>query len=56
MKATSNTGKVRSIRGKDEFWDRCKLVAKAEGTNVNELVVRAVSKYCKKVLDNKKQM
>ena len=42
---------VGSIRAEKEFWDNCDIVAKIEKTSRNELIVRAVAKYCKKALD-----
>lgn len=40
-----------SVRAEKEFWDSCDKVAKIEGTTRNELIVRVVAKYCKKLLD-----
>lgn len=47
MKAKS---KVCGVRAEVEFWDMCKEVAKIKKTTKNELIVRIVGKYCKKVL------
>lgn len=43
-----------SVRAEKEFWDSCDKVAKIEGTTRNELIVRVVAKYCKKLLDKHK--
>lgn len=45
---------VGSIRAEKEFWDNCDIVSKLENTSRNELIVRAVAKYCKKILDKQK--
>ena len=40
---------VKAIRASREFFDKCDLVAKAEGVDRNKLIVRVVSEYCEKV-------
>ena len=45
---------VGSVRAEKEFWDNCDKVAKIERTTRNELIVRVVAKYCKKLLDKHK--
>ena len=37
---------VRGLRASREFFDKCDLVAKAEGVDRNKLIVRVVSEYC----------
>lgn len=39
---------VKGIRASQEFFDKCDLVAKAEGVDRNKLIVRVVEEY----LDN----
>ena len=39
---------VKGIRASQEFFDKCDLVAKAEGVDRNKLIVRLVEDY----LDN----
>ena len=39
---------VKGIRASEEFFDKCDLVAKAEGVDRNKLIIRVVSEY----LDN----
>lgn len=36
---------VKGIRASQEFFDKCDLVAKAEGVDRNKLIVRVVSEY-----------
>jgi hypothetical protein len=40
---------VKGIRASQEFFDKCDLVAKAEGVDRNKLIVRVISEYCEKV-------
>lgn len=42
---------VKSLRASREFFDKCDLVAKAEGVDRNKLIVGIVSEYCEKKLD-----
>lgn len=37
---------VKGLRASQEFFDKCDLVAKAEGIDRNKLIVRVVSEYC----------
>jgi hypothetical protein len=37
---------VKSLRASREFFDKCDLIAKAEGVDRNKLIVRIVSEYC----------
>ena len=37
---------VKGLRASQEFFDKCDLVAKAEGVDRNKLIVRVVSEYC----------
>ena len=37
---------VKSLRASQEFFDKCDLIAKAEGVDRNKLIVRIVSEYC----------
>lgn len=39
---------VKGIRASQEFFDKCDLVARAEGIGRNKLIVRVVSEYCDK--------
>lgn len=39
---------VKGIRASQEFFDKCDLVAEAEGVDRNKLIVRVVSEYCYK--------
>lgn len=39
---------VKSLRAEKEFFDKCDLVARAEGIDRNKLIVRCVEEY----LDN----
>ena len=45
---TSNKTIVKGIRASREFFDKCDLVAKAEGVDRNKLIVRVMGKYCDK--------
>jgi hypothetical protein len=47
---SSNKTVVKGIRASQEFFDKCDLVAKAEGVDRNKLIVRVVGEYCEKVL------
>lgn len=40
---------VKGLRASQEFFDKCDLVAKAEGIDRNKLIVRVISEYCYKV-------
>lgn len=52
-KMGSNKTIVKGLRASQEFFDKCDLVAKAEGVDRNKLIVRVVSEYCdKKVKEN----
>ena len=44
----SNKTVVKGLRASQEFFDKCDLVAKAEGVDRNKLIVRVVEDY----LDN----
>jgi predicted DNA-binding ribbon-helix-helix protein len=46
--------RVRGIRAKPEFWQKCDKVAKIKGTNANSLIVTIINKHCDKVLTSKK--
>lgn len=46
---SSNKTVVKGIRASQEFFDKCDLVAKAEGMDRNKLIVRVMSEYCEKV-------
>ena len=39
---------VKGLRAEQSFFDRCDLVAKAEGVDRNKLIVRVVSEYLDK--------
>lgn len=47
-KMSSNKTVVKGIRASQEFFDKCDLVAKAEGIDRNKLIVRVISEYCDK--------
>lgn len=44
----SNKTVVKGLRASQEFFDKCDLVAKAEGVDRNKLIVRVVSEHCDK--------
>ena len=46
---SSNKTVVKGLRASQEFFDKCDLVAKAEGIDRNKLIVRVVSEYCDKI-------
>lgn len=48
---SSNKTVVKGIRASQEFFDKCDLVAKAEGVDRNKLIVRVVSEYCDNSID-----
>lgn len=45
----SNKTVVKGIRAEQSFFDKCDLVAKAEGVDRNKLIVRVVDEYCDKI-------
>lgn len=45
--------KVRGIRASEEFWEKCRKVAKKKNTDVNKLIVSRMNKYCDKTLTSK---
>ena len=45
---SSNKTVVKGIRASQEFFDKCDLVAEAEGVDRNKLIVRVMSEYCDK--------
>lgn len=45
---SSNKTVVKGLRASQEFFDKCDLVAKAEGIDRNKLIIRVVSEYCVK--------
>ena len=49
---SSNKTIVKGIRASQEFFDKCDLVAKAEGVDRNKLIIRVVSEYCENELKN----
>lgn len=50
---SSSTTVVKGIRASQEFFNKCDLVAKAEGVDRNKFIVRVMSEYCdKKVKEN----
>lgn len=49
MPNQSKLTKVRSIRASSEFWNNAGKVASEEKTDVNKLIVKVVSNYCKEV-------
>ena len=44
----SNKTVVKGLRASQEFFDKCDLVAKAEGIDRNKLIIRVISEYCEK--------
>ena len=44
----SNKTVVKGLRASQEFFDKCDLVAKAEGIDRNKLIVRVIGEYCDK--------
>ena len=47
----SNKTVVKGIRASQEFFDKCDLVAEAEGVDRNKLIVRVINEYCKDIID-----
>ena len=47
---------VKSIRASQEFFDKCDLVAKAEGVDRNKLIVRVVNKYIDDLFEYSKEV
>ena len=47
-KMSSNKTVVKGLRASQEFFDKCDLVAKAEGIDRNKLIVRVIGEYCDK--------
>ena len=45
---SSNKTVVKGLRASQEFFDKCDLVAKAQGVDRNKLIVRVISEYCDK--------
>ena len=43
---------VRSIRASKEFWNKAKKTAKKQKTDTNKLVIKAVTEYCEKEVNN----
>jgi hypothetical protein len=43
---------VKGVRATDEFWKQCETVSKNMNVSRNELIVSAVSGYCKAVNEN----
>lgn len=48
---SSNKTVVKGIRASQEFFDKCDLVAKAEGVDRNKLIIRVVSEYIDRLID-----
>ena len=48
---SSNKTVVKGIRASQEFFDKCDLVAKAEGVDRNKLIIRVVNKYIEDLID-----
>lgn len=46
---------VKGLRASQEFFDKCDLVAKAEGIDRNKLIVRVVSEYCDKFFNKNRK-
>ena len=53
---SSNKTVVKGIRASQDFFDKCDLVAKAEGVDRNKLIVRVVSEYCENIIDYSKEV
>ena len=51
----SNKTVVKGIRASQEFFDKCDLVAKAEGIDRNKMIVRVVSEHCEKATKDCKE-
>lgn len=47
---------VKGIRASQEFFDKCDLVAEAEGIDRNKLIIRVVSEYCGNAVENVKSV
>lgn len=52
MPNSSKKTRVRSIRASNEFWEKVEETAKIEKTDTNKLVIKAVSEYCEKEVNN----
>ena len=46
---------VKGLRASQEFFDKCDLVAKAEGIGRNKLIVRVVGEYCDKFFNKNRK-
>ena len=53
---SSNKTVVKGIRASQEFFDKCDLVAKAEGVDRNKLIVRVVNKYIDDLFEYSKEI
>ena len=54
MPNQSKITKVRSIRASDDFWCMTGKTAKKENTDINKLIVKVVTEYCKGVSNGRK--
>ena len=54
MPNQSKITKVRSIRASEEFWNITSEIAKNENTDINKLIVKVVTEYCKGVSNGRK--
>lgn len=54
MPNQSKITKVRSIRASNDFWSITEKIAKEENTDINKLIVKVVTEYCKGVSNGRK--
>jgi hypothetical protein len=47
---------VKGIRASRKFFEKCDLVAKAEGVDRNKLIVRVMGEYCDNIIDYSKEV
>ena len=54
VKMSGNSKKtiVRSVRASQEFWERLKELARQKETDPNKLIVKVISEYCNKEINN----
>jgi predicted DNA-binding ribbon-helix-helix protein len=43
---------IKGIRAEQEFWDACDKMAARQKTTRNELIIRVMSRYCRRFIEN----
>lgn len=43
---------IKGIRAEQEFWDACDKMAMRQKTTRNELIIRVMSRYCRRFITN----